>query len=66
MDRDNSHSPFIIEDGFSFAEFLCFYTKKILSFQFCEEFCWNFDADFIESVDCLGRIISTILILQMS
>ena len=35
-----------------FGIFCC--SKWILGFYFCEKCLWNFDGDFIESIDCFG------------
>ena len=50
---DASRSSFIVQDCFSFPRFFAFpYQVEYCSFQVCEELCWDFDGDCIDSVDC--------------
>ena len=49
-----SGSSFIIRNCFGYPGFLVFpYEVEYHSFKICEEFCWDFDGDCIESIDCL-------------
>ena len=53
---DSSSSFIISQDFFGYSGSFVFsykFTKFLL--QFCEKFCWYFDRNCIESVDCLGK-----------
>jgi hypothetical protein len=53
-DSDTSRRSFIVQDCFSYPGFFVFpYEVENCSFQLCKELCWNFDEDFIESVESL-------------
>jgi hypothetical protein len=50
---DSPISSFIVENCLGYPDFFVFpYEVENFSFQVCEELCWNFDGDCIESVDC--------------
>ena len=52
-DGDASGSSFIVHDCFSYPGFFGIpYEVDYCSFKVCEELCWDFDGDCIESIDC--------------
>ena len=44
---------FIVENGLHILGFG--YSIRTCSFHDCEEFCYNFDGDWLESIDCFGN-----------
>ena len=70
-DGNASTSWFIVQYSFGYPVcFFCLlvfpYEVEYCSFKVCEELCWDFDGDCIESIDCFGRIsIFTMLILSI-
>ena len=52
-DGDASESSFIVQDCFGYPGCLFFQIKvDYFSFKVCEELCWDYDGDCIESIDC--------------
>ena len=52
-DGDPSGSSFIVQDSYDYPGFFAFsYEVDYCSLKVCEEFCWDFDMDCIESIDC--------------
>ena len=50
---DASRSSFLVQNCFGFPGFFVFpYKVDYCSLKVCEEFCWDFDGDCIESIDC--------------
>ena len=53
-DGDSSRSFFIVLDCFGHPGVFVFPNEAgYFSFEVCEELCWDFDGDYIESIDCL-------------
>ena len=51
-DGNASRSSFIVLDSFGYPGFFVFpYKVDYFSLKVCEEFCWDFDGDCIESID---------------
>jgi hypothetical protein len=52
-------SSFIVKNCFYYPVFFFFaflYEIGNCSFHICEELCWNIDGNYVESVDCFGRM----------
>ena len=55
-DGNASRSSFIVQDCFGYPGFLIsLYKLDYCSLKVCEEFCWDFDGDCIESIDCFWQ-----------
>ena len=55
-DGDASGSFFIVQDCFGYPRSTVFpYRVGYCSFKVCEELCWDFNGDCIESVDCFWQ-----------
>jgi hypothetical protein len=53
MNGDTYRSSFILQDCFEYPVVLIFpYEVENFSFNVCKKLYWNFDGNFIESVDC--------------
>ena len=51
-DCDASRSSFILQDCFDYPVFFAFpYEVEDCSFEVFEEFCWDLDGDYFESID---------------
>ena len=51
-DYDVSKCLLIVQDCFDYPRFFFSYEVEYCSFEVCEEFCWDFDGDYLESIDC--------------
>jgi hypothetical protein len=52
-DGDTFRSSFIVHDCFSYPEFFVLsYEVENFNFKVCKELCWDFDGNYIGSVDC--------------